>query len=140
MAIDDEKNTNFSLQVIELSYNCRFMQFTSSATRSCCTNTQIFSITLKTFSKFLALVAQWTWNISSCITMEAILLSIHLVLFLLGQILIILLLMTEKGFLHRWLFCIIIRFFENFPVSSKWIALLKKWRNNDALLKNVISK
>lgn len=60
----------------------RYMQFISSAIRSYYVSTQIFSITPKTFSRYLGWVAQWTWHTSKSTTMEVILQSIHLESFL----------------------------------------------------------
>ena len=83
------------------SYNDRFMLSTSSVTRNSYVSTRICLITPKTFFRSLAWAVQSTWSTSSDITMEAILLSIHLGSFHLAQILTTRLLMTESGFLHR---------------------------------------
>lgn len=78
------------------------MQYTSSATRNCYESIQICSITWRTYIKSLACQAQSICNISSDITMEAILLSILMGSFLVAPILIIHSLMTERSFLHNF--------------------------------------
>lgn len=77
------------------------MLSTSSVTRNCYVSTRISSITPRTFFKCMGSVVQSTWNTSSGITMEAILLLIHLASFLVALILTTLLLKTERGFLHK---------------------------------------
>lgn len=89
----------------QMCYKCRFMQFTSSATRNSFVSTQTCSIIPRTFSKSLEWVALSTWNISRNIIMEATLQLIHLELSLLVQILTIPLLMIEREFLFRIFTC-----------------------------------
>lgn len=90
-----------SCKSIWWSFYCRFMQFTSNATKSCSEITRICSTTPKTSSKFLAWVALLTCSILSGIIMEVIPLSIPLESFLSALTLTILHPTTGTGFLHR---------------------------------------